>query len=157
MFVTTTPDAIAAELGRDEMDAIERAQIQRWIDDAAFLIRQRVPDGRVIDPDALDYVVRKAVIAVADRPGGGVQSESIQVDDGMHTTRYERGPRRVTITPEWWKLLGLSEGGAAFSVDMAATTSGQWHTPWCNLPMGGSYCSCGTPLTRYEFPLWEVP
>lgn len=156
MAVTTTPDAIAKMLGRESLDSVERAQIQQWINDADLLIEQRAGD-KLLDPAMLDYVIRQAVVAVADRPGGGIQSESLQVDDGMHTTRYEPGPRRVAITAEWWKMLGLAEGGAAFSIDMTPTAAvGQWHTPWCSLPMGGSYCSCGSYLTRYEFPLWET-
>ena len=152
MIVVTTSEDIAAELGRGPLDSIERAQVQRWIDDAAYLIGKRAGDA-TLDPTDLDYVVRRAVVAVASAPRPGVVSQSVGVDDATETTRFERGGRaEVTITPEWWKLLGLNPGpGGAFAVDM--TTAGDPHQSWCSLAFGAAYCSCGTDLAGE--PLWE--
>src|SRR5699024_1645121 len=126
--VTTTPEDIAVDLGRDysTMDTIERAQLQRWISDATFLINQRVTDDMIVDADALDYVIRQAVIAMVNAPKSGVESESVQIDDGMVTTRYKGAVRRVTILPEWWAMLGITEGrGNAFTVSMVP--NGLWN------------------------------
>lgn len=154
--MSVTPADIASSLGRDPYSGVELAQVQTWINDAIYLISRRAEKLDLdVDQDDLDYVVRQAVLAVADP---AVESQSVQVDDGMVTTRYgrtpERTPRRVSILSEWWSMLGLNEGdGRAFSVDM---TPAGWvgHQPWCDLMLGGASCSCGASLNR-GVPLWE--
>lgn len=155
VIVTTTPEDVAVDLGRDfaGMSSLDVAQIQRWIDDAAFLISQAV-EGTP-DPEALDYVIRQAVVAVAQAPTPGIVSESVQVDDGMLSQRFERTPRRVAILPEWWAMLGVDVGkGQAFTIDMIPPGYAPAHIPWCDLNMGGAGCSCGASLTLGS-PLWE--
>lgn len=116
---TTTPQDVAVDLGRDpaSLDGIETAQWQRWIEDAVLLLSKRLGTAT---PDVadVDYVIRQAVVAVAEAPAPGVQSESVQIDDGGVTTRYTRTPRRVEILPAWWELLGVGNVGTAFSIDM---------------------------------------
>ena len=156
LVVLTTPADIAIDMGRDpaSLASIENAQLQRWIDDAARLIGHRIGDV-VPDPGDLDYVIRQAVVAVAQAPVPGLESESVQIDDGMLTQRYTRTPRRVTILPEWWDILGVTAGkGKAFSVDMTAEGYGWSHQPWCDLAMGGATCSCGAWLAGS--PIYEA-
>ena len=155
LVVTTTPEDVAVDLGLDpaELDSVRRAQLQRWIDDAARLINQRIGDINP-DPGDLDYVIRQAVVAVAQAPTPGLDSESVQIDDGMLTQRFSRTPRRVAILPEWWDMLGVTTGkGKAFSVDMTAEGYGWSHQPWCDLALGGATCSCGAWLAGY--PIYE--
>ena len=153
LTVTTTPEDIAVDLGRDpdSLDSITTAQWQRWIDDAARIIDKRIGDI-VPDPGDLDYVIRMAVVSMAQAPAPGVESESVQIDDGGVTTRYRSATRRVEILPAWWELLGVKSGGAAFSIDMTAGCVAA-HQPWCDVNMGGLDCSCGASLAG--FPLWE--
>lgn len=154
LTVTTTPEDIAVDLGRDpsSLDAIETAQWQRWISDAVRLIEKRIGDV-VPDPGDLDYVLRQAVVAMAQAPTPGVESESVQIDDGGVTTRYRSAIRRVEILPAWWEMLGVTaSGGAAFSIDMTGGEAAI-HQPWCDVYLGGATCSCGASLAG--FPLWE--
>lgn len=48
---------------------------------------------------------------------------------------------------------GEPVGRAAFSIDTAPSYAA--HMPWCNLAFGAEYCSCGSDLTNYEYPLFE--
>ena len=156
LISSVTPADIASSLGRDPYSGVEMAQVQTWINDATYLISLRADKlGLTVDLEALDYVVRQAVQAVADP---AVESTSVQVDDGMVTTRYgrtpERTPRRVSILAEWWTMLGLNEGdGRAFSIDMAPTSYAT-HLPWCDVMFGGATCSCGASLAGY--PIYEA-
>lgn len=146
LISSVTPADIASSLGRAPYSGVELAQVQTWINDATYLISLRADKlGLTVDLEALDYVVRQAVLAVADP---AVESTSVQVDDGMVTTRYgrtpERTPRRVSILAEWWTMLGLNEGdGRAFSIDMCPTG---WtnHLPWCDVALGGTFCTCAS-------------
>lgn len=152
--VTTTPESIAVDLGRDPatLTSLDTAQFWRWIDDAAFLISERIGD---LTPStaALDYVIRQAVVTVAQGPTPGVTAETVQIDDGQYTTRYERAAKRISILPEWWAMLGVTDGkGKAFSIDMtpASLTA---HAATCSLAFGALYCSCGADIAG--FPLFE--
>ena len=142
------PIDIANSLGRAPYSGVELAQVQSWINDAAYLISLRADKlGLTVDLEA--------VLAVADP---AVESTSVQVDDGMVTTRYgrtpERTPRRVSILAEWWTILGLNEGdGRAFSIDMTPTSYAN-HQPWCDVMLGGATCSCGASLAGY--PIYEA-
>ena len=157
LISSVTPADIASSLGRDPYSGVELAQVQTWINDATYLISLRADKiGLTVDDlEALDYVVRQAVLAVADP---AVESQSVQVDDGMVTTRYgrtpERTPRRVSILAEWWTMLGLNEGdGRAFSIHMTPTSYAN-HLPWCDIMLGGATCSCGASLAGY--PIYEA-
>lgn len=152
--VTTTPAMIAVDIGRDPLalSGLETAQFQRWIDDAALLISHRIGD-LMPAPNDLDYVIRQAVVAVAQGPTPGVSSESVQIDDGQYTTRFERTPRRVTILPEWWAILGITDGkGRAFTIDMTPSDM-TIHAATCSLAFGALHCSCGADIAGY--PLFD--
>lgn len=154
--MAVTPATIAVALGRTapENGSVTEKQWQMWIDDALMLVdlRKVKLSIDVVDPAALDYVVREAVAAHVRRPDDATQV-TVSVDDGSTSRTYRSGKGRVTITDEWWALLGLSlPTTGAFGLDMlgAATV----HLPWCSLSMGAAYCSCGADIAG--FPIYEL-
>lgn len=153
---TVVADDIAIQMGDDPADlsTVERAQLERWIADAAFLIERGLGDVTP-DVDALDYVIRHAVLDVADGPRNNVASESVQIDDAQTMTRYEKaGKRRIQILPEWWEMLGVStQRGQAIGIDMTPADM-VVHAIWCDLCLGGLTCSCGALIAGY--PIYEV-
>lgn len=152
--MSVSPQTLAVYMGRDSLTSLDTAQLQAWIDEAFYLIGRRIPDTSSVDSEALDYVVRQAVLTLAEQPAPGVLQESVQVDDGAVTTRYAKAPRRITILPEWWAMLGVADGKAngAFSIDMTGGASAI-HVAWCSINLGATYCSCGADLAGY--PLYE--
>lgn len=159
MALTTsiTPEVIAVALGVTSPSPTVEAQWQLWIDDALMLIEARV--GSIdpvptVDQARLDYVIREAVVAQARRPDDATQV-TVSVDDGSTSRTYRSSTGRVSILDEWWALLGLtSDGGQAFTIDTAPGLGGV-HSQICALAFGAAYCSCGSDLTRYEYPLYE--
>lgn len=157
MAVTTTvaPADIAVALGRTAPPDVTEAQWQTWIDDAVFLIEQRVATlghTEQLDQAAIDYVVRHAVVAQVQRPDDST-SVDIAVDDGRVSKRYSTGSGRVSIRDEWWDILGLNpSAGAAYSVDTVGLAPN--HSPWCDLMFLGPSCSCGANLTGGRYPLY---
>lgn len=100
---------IETSIGRSLTDA-EQGQVNQWIGDAELQIRLRLGDLDDLDPDALDFVTREAVVARLRNPDG-YSSESI--DD--YTYRLPSETRRVTILDEWWRMLSPDIGSGAFS------------------------------------------
>lgn len=47
------------------------------------------------------------------------------------------------------------ESRSAFAVDTAPPRRRGGHIAWCNLLVGGTYCSCGSDINDYEGPLFE--
>ena len=125
MAVTTVDIGVA--LGRTLTPA-EEAQASQWIADALMLIKARLGDPAELDQDALDYVVREAVVARTRNPEG-FQSESI--DD--YTYRHGTETRRVTILPEWWELLSPSRVSGAFSTRPTFEPDSGPYDPWTPL------------------------
>lgn len=156
--MTVTPATIATALGVAVPDSAspKYAQWALWITDALMLINARKARLDVTDelePVALDYVVREAVVAQARRPDDATQV-SVSIDDGNIARTYTSGSGRVTILDEWWALLGLADPNAgAFSVDTVSSTGGA-HLPWCALAFGATYCSCGADIAG--FPIFEL-
>lgn len=101
---------IETALGRT-LNSTEQAQATQWIADALMLIEVRLGDPADLNPDALDYVVREAVVARFRNPDG-YQSETI--DD--YTYRHGTETRRVTILDEWWNLLSPNVESERYSV-----------------------------------------
>lgn len=170
--MATTPDTIAVALGRTapELDSAEYQQWEMWISDARMLITARLvgdSDGKVaslddLNQDALDYVVREAVVAQVRRPDDATQVE-IRVDDGSVGKTYRSSAGRVTIRDEWWDLLSPTDSKrGAFSI--RPTGCGTGHADICSantyvaangaIMFGGAYCSCGADIAGY--PLYEV-
>lgn len=97
--MTVTSDDVETSLGRPLTDA-ELSQVDMWIGDAQLQIRLRLGDLDALDQDALDFVVREAVISRLRNPEA-LSSETI--DD--YTYRMPTESRRVTILAEWWDML----------------------------------------------------
>jgi hypothetical protein len=151
--MAVTPETIAVALGRTAPapDAAEYAQWDMWIADARMLIAARLGDLFALDQDALDYVVREAVVAQVRRPDDATSVE-VRVDDGAVGRTYRTSAGRVTIRDEWWDLLSPSDSTAgAFSIRVGPGESA--HLPWCSLMLGAAYCSCGVDIAG--FPIFE--
>ena len=151
-----TPATIAVALGRTapEPGSVTEQQWQMWIDDARMLIEVRKAELSfvgMIDPSALMYVIREAVVTHVRRPDDATQV-TVSVDDGSTSKTYRSGRGRVEILDEWWALLGLTPPtGGAFSIDTVGSSS--THLPWCSLNFGATYCSCGADIAGY--PIYE--
>lgn len=160
--MAVTPETIAVALGRTAPaeDSTEYAQWEMWISDALMLISARLVGtntGQVeslddLDPAALDYVVREAVVAQVRRPDDATSVE-VRVDDGATARTYKTSAGRVTILDEWWDLLSPSASSSgAFSI--FPSNCGTAHLPWCSLMLGANYCSCGVDIAGY--PIFEL-
>jgi hypothetical protein len=154
--MSVTPDMLAVALGQaaPEPGSITDLQWEMWIDDAGMLIetrRAQLGVTEALDQAKVDYVVREAVVAHIKKPDDATQVV-ISIDDGSSSRTYQSGKGRVSILPEWWTLLGLTESnGGAYSFDMAP--SGARHLPWCAAMLGGNYCSCGVDIAGR--PIYE--
>jgi hypothetical protein len=139
---------IAVALGQaaPEPDSIQDQQWSLWIDDAYMLVdtrRMSLDPTIEIDQAKLDYVVREAVVAHVKKPDDATQV-TVSVDDASTSRSYRSGKGRVTILDEWWTLLGLTDPGGAFSLDMVGFAN--LHLPWCASMFGALYCSCGVDI-----------
>ena len=156
--MAVTPATIATALGVAAPDSGSTtfAQWAMWIDDAEMLIETRRVQLDVdgpLDEAKVDYVVRQAVVAHAQRPDDATQVE-IRIDDASTSRTYRSSKGRIDILDEWWDLLGLTPtGGGAFDID--TVSNGYRHLPWCSLSMGANYCSCGASIAG--FPIFENP
>jgi hypothetical protein len=146
--MSVTPNMIAVALGQaaPEPDSIQDQQWYLWIDDAYMLVdtrRMSLDPTIEIDQAKLDYVVREAVVAHVKKPDDATQV-TVSVDDASTSRSYRSGKGRVTILDEWWTLLGLTDPGGAFSLDMVGFSN--LHLPWCASMFGALYCSCGVDI-----------
>lgn len=162
--MAVTPETIAVALGRTAPDegSTGYAQWQMWIGDALMLITARLGDPTLLDQDALDYVIREAVVAQIRRPDDATTVD-VRVDDGAVSRTYRTSGGRVSIRDEWWDLLAPSDGKqGAFSI--RPSRGGTSHAEICTanryvdangtVVFGGAYCSCGADIAGY--PLYEV-
>lgn len=163
LTTTVTPALIAVALGQaaPASGSVTESRYLMWIADALMLIQLRYnsldDDTLVVDSALLDYVIREAVVAHAQRPDSSTQV-STSVDDSTVAKTYSTSRGRVAILDEWWTLLGLASasGSGAFSFRPYGTGLGlSAHQPWCNLAFGALYCSCGADLTDNQYPLYE--
>lgn len=155
--MAVTPEDIAVELGRTVPGSgvAEYAQWELWIADALFQIAKR--PGLVfadLDPEIVDYVVRKAVVRHVRRPDEA-QTVTTAVDDANVSRTYRSASSGdVDIRDEWWAMLTPADTTTrAFSITPSGY--GSVHMPWCSLAFGALYCSCGADLTNYQYPLYE--
>lgn len=160
--MAVTPEVIAVALGRTAPanPSAEYAQWEMWISDALMLVGARLVGTRTgqvaslddLDQDALDYVVREAVVAQVRRPDDATQVE-VRVDDGSTARTYKTSSGRVTIRDEWWDLLSPTDStSGAFSIRIGYSCAA--HLAWCSLMMGANYCSCGVDIAGY--PIFEL-
>jgi len=158
LTTTVTPAIVAVALGvpAPTTGSTQDLQWSMWIGDALMLIEAQATalgvDHATIGQAPLDYVVREAVVAHARHPEDTTQV-TISVDDGSTSKTYQSGSGRVSITDEWWAMLGLSDPATntAFAVDTVGTTAA--HLPWCATYFGAPYCSCGADIAGY--PIFE--
>lgn len=126
--MAVTPETIAVALGvaAPAADSTQYAQWQMWIDDALMLIGARLGDVTLLDQAALDYVVRKAVVAQTYRPTDGASQIDVSIDDGRISRRYDGAG--VTILDEWWDLLTPDGSGAvgAFTISPYGAADSGW-------------------------------
>lgn len=156
LTTTVTPAMVAVALGKaaPTPGSPLEAQWEMWIADALMLVQVRadtITPAPTVDQARLDYVIREAVAAQARRPDDATQV-TVSVDDGSTSRTYASGRGRVSITDDWWSLLGLSSaGGGVFAIDTVPTVSA--HLPWCSFSMGALYCSCGADIAGS--PIYE--
>lgn len=156
LMTTVSPAMIALGMGQANPDpgSVVSDRWQMWIDDALMLVQVRVDatdPTPTVDQARLDYVIREAVVAHAQRPDDATQV-TISVDDASTSRTYRSGKGRVTIKDEWWDLLGLTgSGGSAYSIDTTPATTR--HLPWCSLAFGAVFCSCGVDIAGV--PIFE--
>lgn len=115
MAIATVND-VAVSLGRlpADLSETETAQIEQWLADAELQITLRLGDLVDLDPAAVAFVEREAVVARMRNPEGR-QYEAI--DDYRYGMPAES--RKVTILDEWWAMLAPSTG--AFTIRPAYT------------------------------------
>ncbi|NNG36941.1 hypothetical protein [Nakamurella aerolata] len=100
-----TPDDIAGELGMPPPaeGSTTWNQWERWISDAMLLIRlaaeARGLSVALLDPEVVDYVVRRLVAGQARQPRDGALQVSVSVDDASSARTYS-APDRVTVLPD---------------------------------------------------------
>lgn len=103
-------------------------------------------------------ILRRAVLRWNEIGTGAVTQQSAgPFGQSVDTTRT--APRGLFWPSEIAELQAIcqtTEERRVFTVDTGAHRQTPRHTPWCNLMMGGTNCSCGSYLTRYEYPLYET-
>jgi hypothetical protein len=157
LTTSITPANIAVALGVTAPDSGSptEAQWEMWIADALMLVQVRVDSidpVPTVDQARLDYVIREAVVAQVRRPDDARQV-TVAVDDASTSRTYTSSRGRVSITDDWWALLGLvPTSGGAFDLDTVGSST--VHLPWCALNFGALYCSCGADIAGY--PIYEL-
>ena len=124
--MSVTTETIAVALGRTTPDpgSLEDLQWWMWIEDALMLIEARLGASSLLDPVALDYVVREAVVALVRRPDSATQVTT-SIDDASVSKTYRSSYGRIQILDEWWALLSPgSTTGKAFEVDTMPASAG---------------------------------
>lgn len=140
MAVATYED-VAVALGRSIDSATEQAQVEWWLNGVELIIRTRLGDIAALDQDVLKYVEVEAVVAKVRRGDSRVSSETVAVDDGSYTTRYE-SVSAADVTDDWWNLLSPNVGSGAYSTRPTfESDTVQWTvstppatTPWSDFP-----------------------
>lgn len=118
--MAVTPADVANTLGRPTPSSGSTIykQWNLWISDARLIVRGRLGDLDALDQADLDFVVREAVAEKARR-GDGTTSETVSVDDGSVTKRWENGTSsQINILAEWWDLLtpDVEDNAGAFTI-----------------------------------------
>lgn len=137
---------------------IDRARCEATISDAlalAALVAPCITAADFASPEAARAILRGAVVRCAESGSGAVQQQTAGPFAQTIDTRQQR--RGMFWPSEIEQLQSLcadpSASAAAYSIDTIGTAVN--HMPWCALAFGAAYCSCGSDLTRYEYPLYE--
>lgn len=103
-------------------------------------------------------ILRGAVLRWDESGSGALQ----QVQSGpfgatMDTRQQRRGmfwPSEIQqLQGLCARLSGESAQRSLSSLRPSGATAS--HMPWCAMAFGATYCSCGSDLTNYEYPLYE--
>lgn len=97
--------SVATELGRPLTEA-EGKQVALWTADLTFDIQQRFAGRDMPDPELVDRVLRKVIVAALRNPNPGLTSVEVAVDDARTVRRYSASGAGLVITPDLWALLG---------------------------------------------------
>ena len=138
---------------------IEPSKAEAMIADAEAMALVAAPCiERLLDEPklaAVKAILRGAIIRWNDAGSGALQQQSA---GPFAMTVDTRAARRDLFWPSEIKdLQSLCADGSAgaYTVDMLGCAA-PVHVPWCNLHFGANYCSCGSDLTRYEYPIYEL-
>lgn len=91
--------------GLDSLTDLQRSQVERWIDSAVMMIRNRFGSLDALEQSAVEYVISEAVAARLMRPGFGRISTEVAVDDARAVTRYSGDGSTVLISDDLWAYL----------------------------------------------------
>ena len=108
--------------------------------------------------EAVKATLRRAILRW-NEVGTGVVTQQTAGPFGQSVDTTRTAPRGLFWPSEIAELQAICQTAKdrrVFTVDTGAHRRSPRHTPWCNLMMGGTNCSCGSYLTRYEYPLYET-
>lgn len=133
---------------------IDEAKAKAMIADATATALRVAPCLKdTADADTLaaaKAVLRAAILRWNDAGTGEIQ----QVTAGSFTVSHGQVQRKSLFWPsEINQLQELCQGDSgAFAIDTAPQWT-TWHSDFCNLVLGGVYCSCGATIAGY--PIYE--
>ena len=143
---------------------INEAKAEVMIDDAeamALLVASCLDyesedyDLSQLKENAVRAVLRGVVLRWNEAGTGAFQQQTTGPFGVTVDTRQQRRgmfwPSEIEQLQEICKN-GIDDGGA-FSVDTVGTAC--VHADICSINFGALYCSCGSDLTGYEYPLYE--
>lgn len=114
-MTAATAEDVETAIGRPVSSDAELRQIEWWLSGVEILIQSRLGDVSALDQDVLRYVEAEAVVAKIRRGDSRVSSETVSVDDGSLTRRFETGVQTSDISDEWWALLNPVTGSSFYS------------------------------------------
>lgn len=114
-MTAATVEDVETAIGRPVSSDAELRQIEWWLSGVEILIQSRLGDVSALDQDVLRYVEAEAVVAKIRRGDSRVSSETVVIDDGSMTRRFETGVQTSDISDEWWALLNPSTGSTFYS------------------------------------------
>jgi len=138
--------------------SIDAARAQAMIDDALAMATKVAPclaDETFPHAAAAKAILRRAILRWNETGASG------------GTTQQSAGPFSQSVTPTaskglFWpseisELQSLCKdvrGGGAFTIRPAGVTTGV-HSQMCSLLHGGTWCTCGSDINRYEGPIFN--
>ena len=144
---------------------IDEAKALAMIEDAESMAVSAAPCLADITPPLTDAqhrtakaILRRAILRW-NEVGTGVVTQQTAGPFGQSVDTTRTAPRGLFWPSEIAELQAICQTAKdrrVFTVDTGAHRQSPRHTPWCNLMMGGTNCSCGSYLTRYEYPLYET-
>lgn len=106
--------------------------------------------------DEAKLILLGAIKRWVEAGSGALQSQTAGPFSAVQDTRLRTG---YNLWPSEIEALqavcssGGSVGGKAFSIRPSRTVGN--HVLWCALAFGALYCSCGSDLANFEYPLFE--